>query len=87
MIQRSGSFRIRFQRWLTVAFLPVLVFSVGVFYAGVRLNAQSQNSIYGTVTDASGAVIAGAKVTITNNLTGVQSPAVTSSEGTFTVVG
>ena len=45
MIQRSGSFRIRFQRWLTVAFLPVLVFSVGVFYAGVRLNAQSQNSI------------------------------------------
>jgi hypothetical protein len=47
-----------------------------------RLDAQSENAIHGTVTDASGAVIAGAKVTITNNLTGVQSPAVSSSEGT-----
>lgn len=54
MIQRSGSFRIRFQLWLTVAFLPVLVFSVGVFFSGVQVNAQVLSGINGTVTDASG---------------------------------
>ncbi len=87
MIQRSGSFRIRFQLWLTVAFLPVLVFSVGVFFSGVQVNAQVLSGINGTVTDASGAVITGAHVTVTNSSTGVASSAVTSSEGTFTIVG
>ena len=87
MIQRSGCCNIRFQRWLTVAFLPVLVFSVGVFFSGVRLNAQVVSGINGTVTDASGAVITGAHVAVTNSSTGVASSAVTSSEGAFTIVG
>lgn len=42
-------------------------------------------SISGRVTDATGAVVPGAKVTITNTNTGVPLPAVTNAEGVFTV--
>jgi hypothetical protein len=86
MIRRSVWFKI-FQRWLTVAFPPVLIFSVVVFFSGVRLNAQTVAGIHGTVMDPTGAVIAGAHVTATNTATGVASSAATSSEGTFTLVG
>ena len=44
---------------------------------------QVQNGINGTVTDSSGAVIAGARVTATNTSTGVLASAVTSSAGTL----
>jgi len=40
-------------------------------FSGIRLEAQSENAIYGTVVDASGAVIAGAQVKVTNISTGV----------------
>jgi hypothetical protein len=76
-----------FKRWLTMASLPVLVFSVVVFFSGVRLNAQTVTGINGTITDSSGAIIAGAHVTVTDMATGVVSSAITSSEGTFTIVG
>ena len=49
--------------------------------------AQVENGISGLVTDSTGAVIVGAKVTVTNASTGVQSTATSSSAGTFTVVG
>jgi hypothetical protein len=51
------------------------------------LHAQVENGINGTVTDLSGAVVAGAHVTATNTATGVTASAVTSSAGTFTLVG
>lgn len=51
------------------------------------LNAQVENGINGTVFDASGSVIVGASVTVTNQFTEVVSQAKTSSAGTFTVVG
>jgi hypothetical protein len=76
-----------FRGWLTVAFLSVSLFSVVVFFSGVRLNAQTVAGIHGTVRDPTGAVITGAHVTATNTATGVVSSAVTSSEGTFTLVG
>ena len=77
----------RFQDWLTVRSLPALVFSVVTLFSGVQLNAQTVAGIHGTVTDPSGAVISGAHVSATNSATGVGSSAVTSTEGTFTLVG
>ena len=41
----------------------------------------------GTVSDSSGAVIAGANVTITNQGTGIQTHTTTSSAGTYAVTG
>src|SRR5450755_304231 len=49
------------------------------------LVSQTLSGINGTVTDASGAVIAEASVTVTNNATQVSKTASTSSAGTYTV--
>jgi hypothetical protein len=49
--------------------------------------AQSQSGINGTVTDSSQAVISAANITIANTATGVVSNAVTSTAGTFNVIG
>ena len=54
--------------------------------APLRLHAQALSGVTGTVTDESGAVIADAKVTVTNNSTNVVNTAVTSSAGTFTII-
>ena len=87
MTQKSDFPNIRFQGFPTTAFLSILVFSVAMLFPGARLNAQVENGVNGTVMDASGAVIAGAQVTVTNTSTGVISRSTTSSAGTFTVVG
>ena len=60
---------------------------VAMLFATPTLHAQVENGINGTVTDATGAVISGASVTVTDNSTGVVSRAVTTSIGTFIVVG
>ncbi len=85
MTQRTGraNFRIRF--WQNVA-VPVLV-CVAMLLPIPPAHAQTQNGINGTVTDSSQAVIPGAAITITNRATGVVSRAVTSSAGSFTVIG
>src|SRR6266849_4232675 len=49
------------------------------------LHAQVLSGITGTVTDASGAVVPNAKVTVINQATQVASHAITSSAGTYTV--
>ena len=68
------------QRLTSVIFL--LIF--GVFAA--NLNAQSvDTAIVGTVTDNSGAVIPGAKVTVTATTTGIAKTAVSSANGDYTV--
>ncbi len=87
MTQKSDFSKIRFQSFPTAAFLSILVFWVAMLFPGARLNAQVENGINGTVMDASGAVIAGAGVTVTSTATGVISRSTTSSAGTFTVVG
>lgn len=51
------------------------------------LSAQAVAGINGTVTDSTGAVVAGANVTITNEGTGVVNKAVTGSSGTYAVTG
>ncbi|HEX8144860.1 MAG TPA: carboxypeptidase-like regulatory domain-containing protein [Pyrinomonadaceae bacterium] len=56
--------------------------------AALALPASAQNNkgtIVGTVTDPNGALVAGAKVTVINNATGVTRDATSSEDGTYTV--
>jgi len=56
-----------------------------ILLCGTPLWAQlTAGSVVGTVTDPSGAKVAGANVTITNTSTGVAYSTVTSSQGIFT---
>ena len=50
-----------------------------------NLPAQGLSGITGTVTDPSGAVVPGAKVTVTNTATNVSNTAITTSVGTYTI--
>lgn len=63
--------------------------SLGLLYiAGPLVYGQASSSaISGTVTDSSGAVIAGAKVTITNQGTGVSSDKTTDGSGFYSAEG
>jgi Carboxypeptidase regulatory-like domain len=86
--QKSGVSRIRCLSLPTAVFIPILLtVCVAVLFSRAPLNAQVQNGINGTVTDATGAVVSGAHVTATNPATGVVASAVTSSIGAFTIVG
>ena len=59
----------------------VLVF---VLLAAISLSAQTfRGTILGTVTDPSGAVIAGAKVTVKNTGTGLERTTETSADGSY----
>jgi hypothetical protein len=54
-----------------------------LFFVPLRLFAQGLSGINGTVTDPSGAVVPGAKVTASNNATSVSTHTVTGSAGTY----
>src|SRR5579884_2259224 len=86
MAERPSRFHRR-RKLTTGALLTLLVLSFTLFFSGARLHAQAVTGISGTVMDTSGAVIPGAQVTITDVSNGVRSKTVTSSAGTFTVVG
>ena len=62
-----------------------VVAGILVLGASTGLRGQALSSITGTVIDASGAVVPGAKITVTNNATQVVSRSVTSTSGTYTV--
>ena len=63
-------------------FLPLVV---ALLFVGVAFAQRVRGTILGSVTDASGAVIPGAAVTITNTATNVATTSVTNSDGNFTV--
>lgn len=66
--------------------IPMWIGLVFVLLAAVSLSAQTfRGTILGTVTDASGAVIAGAKVTVKNTGTGLERSTETSGDGTYSV--
>jgi len=70
------------QRWLAVLAVCAMLTTLGI----VPVLAQttiSTGSIVGTVTDPSGAVVSGAKVTITNKATGQAITTTTTSTGTY----
>ena len=64
----------------------ILALMLAVFLtSAVKLHAQASTGITGTVTDASGAVVPNAKVTITNNATQVVNHSESNSAGTYNV--
>ncbi|MBV9503034.1 MAG: carboxypeptidase regulatory-like domain-containing protein, partial [Acidobacteriaceae bacterium] len=85
MAQKSDFFNVGLR--YRGAFVPDLVLGAVLLLVSALLNAQAGNGIDGTVTDKSGGVIPNAHVTVTNTDTNVASSAITSSEGTFTIVG
>src|SRR5436853_7218688 len=56
-----------------------------VFFAVLALAQNNNGRISGTVTDSTGSVIAGAKVTVTNASTNVSQGATTNSSGFYVV--
>ena len=77
----SRSVRATASNWLCLAICLLLI----SYPPG--LHAQALSGITGTVTDATGAVVPNAKVTVTNQATQVATHATTSSAGTYTVTG
>jgi Carboxypeptidase regulatory-like domain len=81
--QRKGSHR------GLLGFLPaaIAILCAAIWLIGNHAYAQStgQGTISGTVTDSSGAVVVGARVTITNTTTSVSQNSVTNSTGYFEV--
>jgi hypothetical protein len=73
--------------------IPWVAFALAFAVMGLMLlapraaNAQASAGIAGTVTDTSGAVIAGARVTITNEGTSVAAHTTTGGAGTYSVKG
>lgn len=68
-------------------FLYAIILCAVAFLSIGPLQAQVENGITGTVTDPTGALITGASLTLTNTATGVVAHAITSSVGTYNVVG
>src|SRR5258708_23468044 len=61
-----------------------LLLVCGVFFAAPA-QAQFKASIQGTVLDSKGGVVAGAKVTVTNQATGISRDTVTGDQGFYRV--
>ncbi len=69
-------------------FSPLLRLPLAILLlsSGVALEAQTiTGSVNGTVTDISGAVVTGAKVTATNIETNVQTSTVTNNDGVYSI--
>jgi len=71
------------QRWLAVLAVCTLLIAVGIAPVLLAQTTISTGSIVGTVTDPSGAVVSGAKVTITSKATGQVITTTTTSTGTY----
>jgi len=66
--------------------MRVRIFLVFVLLAAISLSAQTfRGTILGTVTDPSGAVVAGAKVTVKNTGTGLERASETSGDGSYSI--
>src|SRR5579859_6586539 len=65
----------------------VVLLIVSIAASAALLQAQYGASLQGTVTDKSGAVVAGASVTITNQATGVSRNTVTGDSGFYRITG
>lgn len=61
----------------------LFMIAIVLVFAAVLLSQTSQGRILGTIFDQTGAVIAGAKVTITNTATNVSRQLITTSAGEY----
>ena len=65
---------------------PILsVLVIALFCASSKAQVTNAGSISGSVTDPTGAVVAGATIVLKNNETGVENTTTTSENGTFTI--
>lgn len=72
------------QRWFAVLALCSLIVGIGTAPVLLAQTTISTGSVVGTVTDPSGAVVTGAKVTISSKATGQMITTSTTSSGTYT---
>ena len=87
-MRRTHPLQERSRLRLPISLLPILSLVFCLFLIAPRVSrAQASAGITGTVTDSSGAVITGAKVTITDVSTSVATKLVTTSAGTYSVRG
>ena len=66
----------------------IVIFALGLVFAATRLSAQSQAftaTISGTVTDSTGSLVSGAKVTLASAERGITRTFVTKESGTYTI--
>jgi hypothetical protein len=73
------------ERTVKKGLICILVLSLSYLFAGAQV--QNNTSLVGTVTDATGGAIVGAKVTAVNADTNVAYDAVTNREGYYTITG
>jgi len=64
-------------------FTRMLIVGLAIFMTHIAVQAQTTGSLSGTITDPSGAVVAGASITITSIATGAERSAVANSSGAF----
>jgi len=81
-VHQGGGTQARAKR---LAFRLCLMFLLVVFPAFQLISAQANTGLTGTVSDPSGAVIPGAKITFTNDATGIKTQASSSSMGVYAV--
>ncbi|WP_263374230.1 TonB-dependent receptor [Granulicella aggregans] len=75
-------------RLIHAALLAATLGSSAILLPPAALYAQSDNSaVTGTITDPAGAVVAGAKVTVTNETTGLTRTVTTNASGAYSVNG
>ena len=77
--KRAGNSRL-VRSFVAIVTVALLIAAIGL---GVRAQTTTSASIQGTVTDPSGAAIAGATVTVTNKGTGVTQNTVSDSQGRY----
>ncbi len=87
MIRRSTFPGKSYANWPIASLFQTIALLIAVLFCRSQLYAQVGNGITGTVVDTSGAVIPGSSVTIVDGATGVLHHAITSSVGTFIVIG
>src|SRR6266849_6293647 len=72
-----------FSRSITAAFPVLVILAITIFSAGNAYAQVSGATLSGTITDPSGAAIAGAKISIANKATGVNRDVTTDAAGFY----
>src|SRR5437773_8772477 len=68
---------------LSKLFLRTILLLVGAVLFVTAVHAQFRAGIQGTVTDSTGAIVKGAKITVTSQETGASQEAITNDEGFY----